>query len=472
MDSKSSTKDLMSIQNLAYELPADISLAMSGGVLKKNSADQNSYTNTGSSEIVFTVQSSQDFVYGRNCYLRFDVKAAGLATTGGDDVALGFLNSPATALFERVLIESRDGAELERIDDLNKMVRNCLPWKYPEDYRLSAEMAGQKFSKAFVNNGGAFTGAETVADFALNTPQAVGTGSDLRVVIPLWYFSGLFSEETLLPPTLTSGMRIRLTLAPIAEAISIIGTDDGKATIPGYTAAALTYTITDPVIMCDSYTLEPTVMRAIMEQMSSKDGLPYVYESMFAQTANPGTSTSYTLQVNKAVARAQKLWVVTQNTIADSTLVDNLGTKQIPYYQVQTRVGDLYLPQQTLQLGSTDSAAGARRNCAELYAQNLQCTWGMRDPYRDPSVSLQDFRNFVTGSDLAETACNGGFATVVQNLNQSAHVGASGLALNNSRTGEMTIRYHAGATGAKNVVAWLQYVKVAAVYSDRVVVKH
>ena len=82
MDSKASnTKELMDINNLKYEEPAELALVESGGVFKKNNADQQVYTSNAGTELICTLQSSTDFVYGPNCYLRFDVEAKG-ATTG------------------------------------------------------------------------------------------------------------------------------------------------------------------------------------------------------------------------------------------------------------------------------------------------------------------------------------------------------------------------------------------------------
>jgi hypothetical protein len=174
------------------------------------------------------------------------------------------------------------------------------------------------------------------------------------------------------------------------------------------------------------------------------------------------------VQINKAVARAQKIWTVTQQVVADGVIAssrDSLGSKQLDYFQVQSRVGDLYLPQQVLQLGQTDTKADVQRNCSELYANNLQCTLGLRDPYHSPSVSVEDFKT-VYGLGLT-----GGSAVLIQTLNQSAHIGQSGIAINNSRTAEVRLRYAADATEDKQVLSFLEYTKAASVYPDRTVVK-
>ena len=384
-----SSSALMEINGLDYSLPAMLSLTESGSVYKQNFADNQSYTSSQGSDIIFTLNASTDSVYGPNSYLRLDVKADGLVTAAGDNLALGFLNTPATALFDQFLLESKDGSELERIQRLGVAVRNILPWKYPQDYRRTVTMAGQFPDESPRTE--ATPSEETLRHSV--TSAAVGTGSYLRVCIPLWYFSGLFAQEQLIPPQLISGLRFRLSLAPALRAFSIVSSAAG--TVPaGYDQSALSYTIRDPVIVLDTYSLAPTIQRNVMEMMSRKQGVPYVYETLYNQTSNPDTSLEEVLQINKSVARAQKIYTITQNTIADTATIDNLGTKQFPYYQLQHRVGDWYAPQQQLQCGSTDTLLGVQKNSAEVFINNLQCVGGIRYPHRPVSVSGDTFVEF------------------------------------------------------------------------------
>ena len=481
MESKQrDTDELMGLNHLKYEVPANLALAQEGSIFKKNNADIQAYSSQSGTELIVTLQSSTDFVYGPNCYLRFDVEAKGLVSTAEADgagavvpAALGFLNSPATALFERFLLEDKSGAEIERVEDLNKAVRSILPWKYPQDYLGSATAAGQ-FSAPIVGGTDGFdaTGA-TVTEMAVNSPAAPATGALLRVCIPLWYFSGMFKEETLIPPSLISGARFRLTLAPAREALSLIGVNAGSSagTLGAtYDDSALSYNIVDPVIMLDTYSMATSVQRNIMEQMGSVDGVPFTYCSLYNQTAQPSTSTDFTLQINKAVARAEKIYVSTQNTIPDDSKVDNLGTQRIGVFQYQARVGDWYAPQQVLQAGTTDTKAGVQRNCSELFTNALQCTHGLSDPYHS-SVTLTQFRGNAKVAALTEEAANGGFGLLVQTLNMSPHIADAGIAINNSRTAEVRIRYAEDNDGQKSITSWLEYVKLACVYPMRTVVK-
>jgi hypothetical protein len=466
------TSELMDINNLKYEGPAKLTLVESGSVFKQNPADQNVYTSSSGTEMIINLQAGEDFVYGPNSYLRFDVKCDGATTAdpAANNVGIGFLNTPATALFSRFLLEDKSGSEIERIEQLNRAVRATLPWKYPREYRNTCEMAGQPARESVELK------QTTQDNFSLNQNENGGvtaTGRFLRVCIPLWYFSGLFHEETLLPPQIISGMRFRLSLARAQEALQVIAC--GGEAVPAADDSKLTYTIDNPVIMLDTYRMGLSVQRNIQEQSQSEMGLPYSYQTLYYQSGNIGPATAYTQQVNKAVARAQKLWSQTQNAdVADSVNTGNLGSAPLSYFQVQHRIGDWFAPNQLLQLGTEDKKADVQRNCSELYINNLQCSHadvcgmcmpsGIADPYHSPSISVNLFRKSTASG-------NGADAVICQTLNQSPHIGASGVAINNSRTCEVRLRYASNDGSNKQVQSWLEYVKVAYVYPSRLVVK-
>lgn len=446
---------LYDINNLKYEGFSRLSLVESGGVFKQNPADQNTYASNTGTEMIITLQSNQDYVYGPNCYLRMDVSVDG--TTGAADTGVGFKNSPATALFSRFLLEDKSGAEVERIESLNKAVRACLPWKHGKDYDGTKEMAGQA----------PISGNDPAnAPFVLNSLATPATGVPRRVCVPLWYFSGLFGEETLIPSMLVSGMRWRLSLAQAAEAISQITGVDNAA------GGSIVYTIQDPVIMLDTYSLGLSVRDNLLEASQGPNGLPFTYETLYYQE---GTSTqnAYTLQLNKAVARAEKIWTQTQADQAADIKGDSLGARPLGLFQYQCRIGDYYAPLQVLQLGQDPTAAGVQRNCAELYANNLQNSHGhvsgmcygsgLGDPYRPVSVSVAEF-----GQAANAISENGKSCAIVQNVNQSPHVASSGIAINNSRTAEQRLRWV--DTANKVINSWLQYCKMASVFPSRTII--
>lgn len=453
----SDSEALYDINNLKYEGYSRLSLVEEGGIFKQNFADQNLYQSNKGTELVCSIQSNQDYVYGKNCYLRMDVKVDGVTSSSGA-LGVGFLNSNATALFSRFLLEDKSGAEVERVEQLNKGVRACLPWKHGKEYDEVEQMAGRPPVAGQSDDN---------TDWALNDTKdqaSAATGVYRRVCIPLWYFSGLFNEETLIPSMLISGMRFRLSFARAEEAIGVI-----KGT-PASAGGTPVFSIQDAVIMLDTYSLGLSVRDNLLEASQGAQGLPFTYETLYYQQGD-SKAEAYTLQINKAVARAQKIWTQVQDaTIAEELKSDNLGSEALSVYEYQTRIGDVYMGQQVLQLGDTKSAASVQRNCAELYANNLQNSHGhvggmvygsgLADPYRPPSVSVKEF-----GSAPADNSSN---ATIVQNVNQSPHVGASGIAINNSRSAEQRFRF--ADVHNRNINCWLQYCKRASVYPTRTII--
>ena len=449
---------LYDINNLKYDGFSRLSLVESGGVFKQSPADLGLYESNKGTEMIITIQSNQDYVYGPNCYLRMDVKVDGVTSSNGT-LGVGFKNCPATALFSRFLLEDKSGAEVERVEQINKAVHACLPWKHPKEYDGTKQMAGQPPVSGVSDENQAFA-LNNTAD-----QQSAGVGVYRRVCVPLWYFSGLFAEETLIPSMLISGMRWRLSFAQASEAISVIF---GNPAAAGGTPV---FSIQDAVIMLDTYSLGLSVRDNLLEAAQGPNGLPFTYETLYFQE---GTSTqgAYTLQINKAVARAEKIWTQCQKSdVTADVKVDNLGSQPLAVFQYQTRVGNWYGPLQVLQLGQDPSLAGVQRNCAELYANNLQNSHGhvggmlygsgLADPYRSVSVSLTEFSDGK--GEENDKRC-----TIVQNINMSPHVGASGIAINNSRTAEQRLRWV--APGNRSINSWLQYCKKASVYPTRTII--
>jgi hypothetical protein len=492
-EGKGLDEKLMMANRLKYRIPGHISLVDSGAVYRKNAADVQTLNSGQGQDLIVRLTGNKEFIYGPNCYLAFDIVCAGaesaasLLASNTTNFGIGFLNNTACAVMDRLLIEDRSGSEIERVDGINKAVRARLPWRVPQEYKGMQGIGGLVSSMQLLPyNAGAFAvysanAPTNVNPFSFNLIPAAGGGANVaqgskkRFEVPLWWFSDFFGQETFIPPELIGGMQIRITLASAKAALQInalIGTGTTVpatyAVVAGYSDANLQYTITNPAIYLDSYRMAPAIAQNIVEQ--SQKGLPFVYDTLYLQQGNALTSTTFNQQINKSVSRANKIWTVTQNTIADTSTVDNLGSQPLGYFQIQTKVGDWNAPNQVLQLGDVDSMLGVQNNAAELYGNNLQCTKGLGHPYLCPSVSYDEFRFYSRGAIFTD---NRSFSTVAQNLEQSPHIGMSGVAVNNSRTATIQIRYAADNDNAagKTILSWLQYTKLCASFPTRAVIK-
>jgi hypothetical protein len=448
--------DALKVHNkLKYALPSNLNV-VERRQNKVSFADQNSYTSTSGNELVIRFTNSTDYVYGPNSYLTFDVQCAGETGGGGPDPT-GFAKGTALSLFSRMLFEDRSGAELERNDSFNRYCFQTLPWKWSGEYvKNGPAMAGQYESM-------------DVNDSTAAPPTYLSNGSSanyncypakLTVCIPLRYFLGIFSRETLIPNTLLSGALLRLQLE---------SSNDALVRLSGSTSTAMgSYTITNPRVVCDSMSLSPVIQKNLMEQSQSGGGLDFVYETAYYQSGNPGTSTNYNLQVNKAVSRAQKLfWGSRYQATTSNITKENLGTERLAVSQLDYRLGDLYFPQRIISVTGT-----AQKNGAELYQNSLQSMNRMKCNRDPPSISKNEFCN--SGTALTATPLtdnnNNGRAVHVQSFEQSSALEYSGLAINNSRTLEARIVF-ANGTAARTIDSWLSYVKVAKCNQLRAIIK-
>ena len=257
---------------------------------------------------------------------------------------------------------------------------------------------------------------------------------------------------------LLSGSLIRLQLSTVNDAIERFS---GTAT------TAASYTITNPRVVLDSMSLSPVVQKNLMEQSQAGGGLDFTYETVYYQSGNPGSSSNFNLQINKAVSRCQKLyWSSHAQTTPSSFAKDNLGTCLINVNQLDYRLGDLYFPQRVITVNGAPT-----KNGAELYENSLQSVNKMRCNSDPPSITKNVYCN--SGVALTATAANNdnsGRCVHVQSFEQSSALEFSGLAINNARTLEARINFASTLT-PQVIDAWICYVKLAKCNQLRAIIK-
>jgi hypothetical protein len=438
VEKKSVTDDLLVLNSLKYSIPADLSMVDKRRMVN-NYFDISEYTSS-SNEMIIKLNSSTDFINAANSYLLVKVTAGNTAVEN-----LCFPDAAgASALFSRILVESKDGSELSRIDRLNHYIRNYLPLKCPSDYLATTASA------AGIVEG--YQGANTTTGQPLPVaPRALG-GSGLSLVneqvycIPLWYLSPIFSHKNkLMPPQLTSGMRIRLTLASASQCLVRQG-DNAAASQPG-----INYTISDPRVVTDNYQLSPLVQRQIM-QMAGNQGLDYVYEDCW-ESQQSFASTDINFEINKSVSRATGVMWFSQET-ADVTAGQNqFGPSVSKDIRYQMRLGDLYFPQNPIE--STNA------NVAEFY---YHTQIGVKKADVCQKQNKLNITNFAGTAGLGNN-----YGIHYQTLERSSALEMSGNPINNSRSLVLNIRY--SDNNARTLRAYLKYVKLAKVFARNVVVK-
>tara|TARA_R110000851_G_scaffold18394_3_gene57854 strand:+ start:5041 stop:6435 length:1395 start_codon:yes stop_codon:yes gene_type:complete len=453
---KMDMKSLKTVNKLQYQLPSNLNV-VERRQNKVSFADQNTYSSASGNEVVIRLTASTDYVYGKNSYLVFDI--AGVAANGD----LGFSKHTAMSLFSRVLFEDRSGAELERNDKLNTYCAQVKPWHFSAQYKdTGCAMAGQW-------EGGALVGVDSTG-VPVDPPLLMKNGSiadydikasPLTVCIPLSHFLGVFDRETLIPSMLVSGSLIRLQLETPSVALQKLSATGGAVVSTGYS-------ITNPRVILDSMALAPVIQKNLMEASQASGGLDFTYETAYYQGGNPGTSTNFNLQINKAVARCQRLYWSSHATATPvQTDKDSLGTAKANVNQLDYRLGDLYFPQRVITCSGTTQKTGA-----ELYQNSMQSVGRMKTTMDPPSITKNEFlASGIALNATAGTNDNSGRCVHVQSFEQSSALEYSGLAINNSRTLEARISFVTPVATAQAIDAWITYVKLAKVNQIRAIIK-
>tara|TARA_R110000868_G_C10949978_1_gene767736 strand:+ start:456 stop:1880 length:1425 start_codon:yes stop_codon:yes gene_type:complete len=457
--SKVSMKEILAINKLKYALPSRLSV-VERRQNKISYADATVYSSSSGNEVVVRLTASQDYTYGPNSYLTFDIE--GVAADGD----LGFKSHTAMALFREVIFEDRSGVELERVSRLNSYCAQVVPWHHGSKYKETVKaMAGQ------------FEGGEQVYSVTTGIPISPRVwktngivadydikASKLTVSIPLRHFLGIFDRETLIPSMLLSGSMIRLQLETPSVALQKLDATNGSAVV------ATDYTLRNVRVVLDSMALKPVVQKNLLEQ-SQSGGLDYTYETAYHQSANPGTGKAFNLQVNKAVARVQKIyWSARSQTTPAQTNKDSLGTSLADIAVLQYRVGDLYLPTKAIRCSTTDT----QKNGAEFYENSLQSVKRMKTYMYPTSITKDEFLR--SGLELKAAAAdndNSGRCVHVQSFEMSSSGEYSGLGINNSRTLEVQIEFQADAPALspRTLDSWIKFVKLAKCSSLRTIIK-
>jgi len=368
--------------------------------------------------MIFDSQTGSQFVDGRTSYLRFKV-ATNAASTGD------FGQGSAMNIFERVLIRSRQGKELTRLEGANLLNLYRDRFSCPKDY--------------FTTNGlceghpaGAGAGATVVNEGDGSSDMTAG----LVWVLPLHKLP-FFDQARLLPPQIMEGLRIEITLAAVDAAFY---TSTGTA--------PTTYTVSEIELKWDVYDVADQFKRAIME-MSAAQGLNLVHKEYY-RTIVSASSNQFDFDVKKAASKA--LQVITIPRISDNVAkdsVDSMKTEPYLYTKQQYHVGGTYWPNAPLE---TSVFTGAGVN--EAYYWTL-AAFGST-PCRKP-----------VGTTPLEYAA--GHAISSASLNKSQTSDIQGTIINNSRALLASISF--STTVARRLDCYLCHLRAVKVYPSNCIVR-
>lgn len=431
MDIKDQDVDLSVTQQkylngLAYETLPETAVA-TARTHKKNFFQKSAYDEVNNT-MICDLNTGASFINAKRSFLAIKLYNTTPAATSGFGIG-GITN-----IIKRVVITSRTGKELSRVEDYNLLAVRLIRMGCGAD---------------FVDKFGSVMGYYNNSDQLGTAPEEdigripVSAATARTYLLPLTFLSGFFQGDgkSLIPPHLAAGLRIELTLESSARAL---------------VASAGAYAITDCYISTSCLDLVDSWQRQINEE-SARDGLTYSYPEWHTTSASMN-STRVNIEVRKAVARAISAFVVRQ-IAANALAEDNMKGAAYDWTSVQWRMGSLYPTQQPIETPD------------EAYFLS-QSMWDsdVVDCKRSNGVDRQQFVARTTPG--ATGALNGlGCLPVSLERNDVAInnvLNISGMPTNNSRT--LSVDATSALGSASTCYLFMKHLRLCKAYLDNVVV--
>ena len=420
-DSSKVSSELM-VNSLVYRCPDALSLATSRTYVKEF-FQKNNYAPLDTARI--DISSGSSYADPENSYLTFRVKLTSSDLVNGDTANFG--TGSAMNLISDVLIRSKSGTELSRVQNANQWSR--LTTLYTE-------------SEKFLSTKGLTEGwAPTISP----TTTDVVVSSDVwwRFTIPLKRLSPFFSPvgKTLIPASILSGMSMELTFSDYRTALHDCDVTEAPSTITGFE-------IKDINLVFDAITLTDDTQKTLNLE-ASKQGLDYVSDSVYVSINDmPSLQSNLSCQVRKAVSQCKGAFtVVTSSADKYNLKKDSFSSMLYDYTSAQYRLGSLYVPQQPTR--------DETRDAVENYTQVQSYFDILKHSHCENSVSLTKFQQWA--------------AIVAVSLERNTALELSSLPCNNSRVLEGLFEFQSSPL-QRSATVFLIYTQVAKAFIDNVAV--
>jgi hypothetical protein len=427
MDSKqsmsSADSEILARNGLFYKMPQSLSTSVDR-TFKKEFAQKQSYT--PNQTMVFDLNTGSDYIDPKSCMLSFNLAVVATTTPNAGDVYdFGFGSGTAVNLIREIRLISKNGTEVDRIQNANILAKILTDYTYSEEGQKTLQMAGYE---------------------PVGGTSFAATNADRRYVIPMSLISGFFRPTVKgmkIPSGLSSGMRIEITLEAAARALHF--------TTAGGTV--VTYTVSDPVIYMMSHSLNDPTQAALMKN-SAETGLEYTFPSYFNTPESVGASATVNIQVKKAVAQATSVFAgLYDNADAQDEAEDSfasIGGTALTNFQY--RVGASYYPQQVVQ------------DTTEAWYVSLSAFNKNRDIQTFPANVDQDMYE-ATGN-----GANGlGKFVLATALETDSLLNLSGVPLNNSNVLELRATTSFGSAHTYHL--FLEYISVSRTFINKSSIK-
>lgn len=217
---------MIQINDLVYKLESDLSVAINR-THKTQFFQNQQYTDKQTS--IAIINSGADYIDPRRSFLSLDVvipvtdllTRATIPAGGGDDVLQNSYfqdaliscyfgkNGSVLNLIDSVVVSSRSGDELSRVNDYGQLMAMLLPQMFGQEWR---DTIGQEIGL------GSFLGGSNNSQWKAPASGAISEQRRRRFAIPLYLLSPIFNYGRLLPSMLMSGLRIEIKWKPLEVA--------------------------------------------------------------------------------------------------------------------------------------------------------------------------------------------------------------------------------------------------------------
>lgn len=428
-------ESIMELNGLKYRIPQPLSSAVSRS-FKREFAQKGEYLK--SNVMVFDWNTGTNYVNPDTAMLSFKFNVTQVAEAGVPNTYKWGGSLGAAALIQEIRIISKNGVEVDRIQDAALLAKIIVDYSAPTDGKSMLEMA-QGFGGTPMTVAGA----------------ATAFASDIECVIPLKYLSGFFRPTVrgmLIPAGLASGLRIEIQLQsdPAVALVQATGTLNPEVTA---------FQVTDAAMMLETSALNDPTQAALLQE-SASNGLEYTYPSYYSTAMTIASLGTVNTQINKAVSQATRMFLALQEPLggswASESKVDSFAS--LPggdYAKYNFRVGNSYYPHSVVDKNTEKMA----------YAQAAM--EGLKK--LDSAPNTVGFDQYFGQWALADRSF--GKAIVAASLETSDRLNLSGVALNNSQTGECRLTAGTlGASGARGSL-FLEFISVAKVSGSRTQLK-
>lgn len=415
----SMSEALLNVNKMLYKMPPALGITQR----RNHRTDFFQRSSYKSGTMVLDCQLGSDFCDPKNSYIRWYIQcfsdAAGTSPSRGN-----FGTGSCANIINRILVKTRTGKELCRLENANLLIKYNQLYDCPNDW---IDSVGR--SQGYAASGDSVNPGDGAYDVPLNGKL---------YVLPL-HVIPCFNTDKLLPPQLMEGLRIEILLEDAAVAFQ-------NSVVSGSVAS---YEVSNPEIHWDSFDIADAYKRKIAE-MASRQGLSLVHKEWFHSIVST-TQSNINFDIKKAATKALKVNIITRNSATISTnLEDGMGSAAFNYQKLQAHIGADYFPQQPITVNSPydeTTNVEAYYNSVFSYNKSNQCWY-------PPSVSPVQFTAIGDKKN----------SMVSFNLNKSHVSDLQGYVVNTSRA--VLVDLQQGTPNDVRLDVYLCHLRAAKVYTS------